>query len=357
LLGVTGAAKAPPVHLLKPEPAGEVRIAGVAGRTEEAPHRFLAKGLSVFSLVKVALAGKDLRLNVYKYRFEDPLLTLRSGPEGHLYHWLRTEGDLRLEVVGPPGVAYRLLVAVGPEAPPALPVDLMPAKTERRDGGLALPLAAGGALLLVLGLWLRRAGLLVLLLFVSSALAQVSPLSVQAARQLLGQAEKWQEAGAAVARLESGRLALTEADREILAPSFKGPRLALRCARELRCKACFERGSAAFRRAVIRLERLRAKMVGTRAFVKDAVSFGDATAGLPGGFGLGWPKARKKIQTAYQRFLAVYRRKVGAALKEADEALKALGDCERRLAGDADWYARFASLYLEFVRLHYLNVD
>ena len=355
--GALGAGKGVPVHLLVPEPAGELRIAGVAARTEAAPHRFLVESLSVFSPVEVVLTGKGLTLNVYKYRFEDPLLTLKSDAEGHLYHRLRTEGDLRLEVTGPPGVAYQLLVVVGPEEPPALPVELAPAGA-RRDGGLGLPLAAGGgALLLVLGLWFRRVGLLVLLLFLAPATAQVSPMPVKAAVKLLKQAEKWQKAGTAFTKLARGREALTKADREILDPPFKGPRLALRCAREPRCKACYARASAAFRQAVLRLERLRAKMVGTRAFVKDAISFGDAMAGLPGGFGLGWPKERKKIQASYKRFLAVYKRKVKAAVKEADRALQELGRCEQRFAGDADWYARFGALYIEFVRLHYLNVD
>lgn len=357
VLGALGAGKGVPVHLLVPAPAGELRIAGVAGRTEKAPHRFLVKDLSVFSPVEVVLTGKGLMLNVYKYRFEDPLLTLKSDPEGHLYHRLRTEGELRLEVAGPPGAPYRLLVAVGPEEPPALPVELAPAGA-RRDGGLGLPLAVGGvALFLVLGFWFRRAGFLALVLLVSLATAQVSPMPVKAALGMLKQAQKWQKVGAAFTKLERGREALTKADREILDPPFKGPRLALRCAREPRCKACYARGSRAFRQAVSRLERLRAKMVGTRAFVKDVISFGDAMAGLPGGFGLGWPKQRRKIQASYRHFIAVYKRKVEAAVKEAELALRELGRCEQRFAGDADWYARFGPLYIEFVRLHYLDVD
>ena len=46
-----------------------------------------------------------------------------------------------------------------------------------------------------------------------------------------------------------------------------------------------------------------------------------------------------------------------AAVKEADRALRELGRCEQRFAGDAHWYARFGPLYIEFVRLHYLDVD
>ena len=357
-VAVLGAGKGVPVHLLAPEPAGELRVAGVAGHTEKAPHRFLLKGLSVFSPVEVVLAGEGLTLNVYKYRFEDPLLTLESDPEGHLYHRFRTEGELRLEVAGPPGVPYRLLVAVGPEEPPALPVSLGTAKADRPAKVLGFPLAVGGvALLLLLGLWFRRAGFLALVLLVPLVTAQVSPLLVKAAVKLLKQAEKWQKAGAAFSKLERGREALTEADQEILDPPFKGPRLALRCATVPRCKACYARGSRAFRQAVIRLERLRAKMVGTRAFVKDAISFGDAMAGLPGGFGLGWPKERRKIQASYRHFIAVYKRKVEAAVKEADRVLRELGRCEQRFAGDADWYTRFGPLYIEFVRLHYLDVD
>ena len=97
------------------------RYGGVEGRASAEGDRFGIEGLGLFEPVDLLLLhdgteGK-LYLEIFKYRFDQPLDRAEATPEEPAVIGLRTQGGLRIRVRAEqePPVPYRLFVRVAPE--------------------------------------------------------------------------------------------------------------------------------------------------------------------------------------------------------------------------------------------------
>lgn len=159
------------VVVLEPEGTGDgagARFAGVKGEVDEAGHRFLVENLSLFQPVEVGVLldrpSPPLVLELYKYRFDQPLRTYRTDAKGGVLARLRTQGDLRIAVRAQEGrVPFTLVVRVGEEVEPRPLQVFIPTRTGAGEGGVPGPGGGRGwtgwlvgLLVLVAAGWIAR---------------------------------------------------------------------------------------------------------------------------------------------------------------------------------------------------------
>ena len=142
-----------------------VRFTGAYGKVNQKGHHFLIENLSIFEPIDIGILIDDpsrpVTLELYKYRFDQPLLTARTDKTGTLLTRIYTQGDLRIRVraVKNDVVAYKLAVRVGKEEVPELLKSFIeikqksPSGNASKNGHLKIPLIIGGilAILFVFG--------------------------------------------------------------------------------------------------------------------------------------------------------------------------------------------------------------
>ena len=119
------------------------------------------------------------------------------------------------------------------------------------------------------------------------------------------------------------------------------------------CTACYASGYETLNFVRFYLERLRAIYGATRNYTESAIAFGDAMAGLPGGFGLGWPPERQGIQEAFDNLGQTYDEKYQDYMRELRRGLEGIAACESEFFGEEDWYSRFGFIYYSFLEDRY----
>jgi len=141
-------------------PAG--KYAFVEGEAGRQPHRFYLENLSILQPITVTLIarnpGDEIRLELGKYRFDQPDRTAATGSDGVVFERLRTQGELKIGVSAEGGPKpYLLSVWVGDEIEAELPPVLVAAKDYGGDSGSS-GFALGGSPVL----WVIAAALLVI---------------------------------------------------------------------------------------------------------------------------------------------------------------------------------------------------
>jgi len=102
---------------------------------------------------------------------------------------------------------------------------------------------------------------------------------------------------------------------------------------------------------------LRAIYAATKNYSGKAIAFGDSMAGLPGGFGMGWPEQRFGIQAEMEKLGRTYDRKYQQMIGNLEKSLKELAVCEERYFDTPDWYNRFGFIYYSFMADRYRRSD
>lgn len=137
------------------------------------------------------------------------------------------------------------------------------------------------------------------------------------------------------------------------------PQLPSRCLEEndAECLACYESAQNEINFLRTNLERLRAIYSATKKYTDKAIAFGDSMAGLPGGFGMGWPEQRFGIQAEFEKLGTTYDEKYNGMIANLEASLKELGACEERYFDTPDWYNRFGFIYYTFMADRYKRAD
>ena len=93
-------------------------------------------------------------------------------------------------------------------------------------------------------------------------------------------------------------------------------------------------------------------------YANKAIAFGDAASGIHSTQALAWQLAGKpQITEALTSIRRTYDNKYHIYINNMEEALNALNQCEQDNFAVRDLYARFSSLYLEFVKARYQSPD
>lgn len=105
------------------------------------------------------------------------------------------------------------------------------------------------------------------------------------------------------------------------------------------------------------LERLRSIYGSTKKYSEKMIAFGDSMAGLPGGFGIGWPPERAGIQKSVKDLGKTYDKKYRELIANLEKALREIADCEQQFFDTADWYDRYGFIYYTFMADRYRRAD
>ncbi|MEZ5331851.1 MAG: hypothetical protein R2991_07305 [Thermoanaerobaculia bacterium] len=137
------------------------------------------------------------------------------------------------------------------------------------------------------------------------------------------------------------------------------PQLPTRCldAGDTGCMACYESAQHEINFLRVNLERLRAIYAATKKYSDKAIAFGDSMAGLPGGFGMGWPEQRFGIQAEMEKLGHTYDEKYNGMIANLERSLKQLSECEAQYFDTPDWYDRFGFIYYTFMADRYKRAD
>ena len=144
--------------------------------------------------------------------------------------------------------------------------------------------------------------------------------------------------------------------RPNLNPPGKPP-LPSRCAGSRECKACFSQASGKLEKARQLLETQYVIYKQTELQVGRIMELADAAAGLSPYAKLAWetiktnPSSSQNVAQA--KFYATYDGNLIQLLKMMNDALIAVGDCEREQYGDQDWFNRYGMPYYLFMRERY----
>lgn len=385
------------------------------GETGTKGDRYFVEQLQITQPVTVVLMAADparpLMLNLSKYRYDQSDRLADTGPEGAVSFNVRTQGELKIRVE-PEGddeaeaVPYYLIVWAGDDLQPAdLPAPARVTTAALGGGGGGLPTwlivaAALGAGMMISVIWRHirghraAAGLVMLagcsLLVPQPANAQARQLGSLGALRAAPDAMRAEAASAANRRsveqsarksidaglghlnrgmnLYNRSRAFTEADAALgealnpddleFDPNYNppgAPEIPVHCDVEggNACRQCYADAYQTLNFVRFYLEKLRGIYGSTKNYTDNAIAFGDAMAGLPGGFGLAWPPERKGIQDAFKQLGETYDEKYEAYLRELREGLDGVAACEKQYFDNDDWYSRFGFMYYEFMAARY----
>jgi len=136
-------------------------------------------------------------------------------------------------------------------------------------------------------------------------------------------------------------------------PNYKlpgTPELPSLCKNSQKCEACFKQPYADLQNTRFRFDKLRRLNKVTKDMLRDAISFGDAAAGLAGGMApLAWNTEKIKIRAAEQNFNKSYDAKYEELLATLKDNLLGIAACESEIFGNEAWYDRFGFFYHQFM--------
>ena len=136
-------------------------------------------------------------------------------------------------------------------------------------------------------------------------------------------------------------------------PNYKlpgTPELPSLCKNSQKCEACFKQPYADLQNTRFRFDKLRRLNKVTKDMLRDAISFGDAAAGLAGGMApLAWNTEKIKIRAAEQNFNKSYDAKYEGLLATLKDNLLGIAACESEIFGNEAWYDRFGFFYHQFM--------
>jgi len=133
------------------------------------------------------------------------------------------------------------------------------------------------------------------------------------------------------------------------------PQLPTRCLDEddLECLQCYQSAQNELNFLRQTLERLRSIYGATKNYTERAISFGDSMAGLPGGFGIGWPPERRGIEQEFEKLGKTYDKKYRELIGNLEKALREIAECEKQHFNTDDWYNRYGFIYYTFMADRY----
>lgn len=133
------------------------------------------------------------------------------------------------------------------------------------------------------------------------------------------------------------------------------PTIPVHCELEagVQCEECYRKAQEKLRFVRHHLEKLRGIHGATKKYVDNHIVFGDSMAGLPGGFGMGWPPQRKGIQDQFEKFEKTCREKYEAYMRELLKGLREIDACEKKYFGQDDWYSRYGFIYYTYMQDRY----
>jgi hypothetical protein len=128
------------------------------------------------------------------------------------------------------------------------------------------------------------------------------------------------------------------------------PELPSLCKDSQKCAACFKQPYADLQNTRFRFDKLRRLNKVTKDMLRDAISFGDAAAGLAGGLApLAWNTEKTKIRGAEENFNKSYDTKYEELLATLKKDLVGIAACEEEIFHNEAWYDRFGFFYQQFM--------
>ena len=136
-------------------------------------------------------------------------------------------------------------------------------------------------------------------------------------------------------------------------PDYKlpgSPELPSLCKNSQKCQDCFKQPYADLQSTRLRFDKLRRLNKVTKDMLRDAISFGDAAAGLAGGMApLAWNSEKTKIRASEEGFNKSYDAKYEELLATLKNNLLGIAACEEEIFGNEAWYDRFGFFYQQFM--------
>jgi len=140
-------------------------------------------------------------------------------------------------------------------------------------------------------------------------------------------------------------------------PDYKPPgtpELPSLCKNSLKCEDCFKEPYAGLQSTRFRFEKLMRVNKVTKNMLRDAISFGDAAAGLAGGAApLAWNAEKIKIRASEESFDKSYDAKYEELLGTLKNNLLGIAACEAEVFGNEAWYDRYGFIYHQFMSVAY----
>jgi hypothetical protein len=385
------------------------KIATAQGVVDQSGIRFSVKGLTIRQPVIIAVRSDNftrrLHLELSKYSWDQPERSGETSADGISSFVIKTEGDLNISVKSETGSAgYSLVVWAGDEVLQPIPSPFVPFSSQRRPKtdvekpprGSHLGLLWLG-LVPILGIFLtvqknmklyrtrrskpRNLVLWIIVLFVGLSLLSNSAAAQKEVLQWFVEKFEWSlkthqtleeklsalQKAVALTKLDASiqenynppgaplmpsHCAETPPEEVIVVPGLPGREKPSRYWDEEGCKKCYDRVVDKLNLARRRLERLRAMGEVNKATYDFAIAAGESMASLPGS-GLGWTLARKQIVEGEEVFNQAYDKKYDELLKNLEEALRDVNNCEQKFFNEKDWYERFGFIYYTFMADRY----
>ena len=96
----------------------------------------------------------------------------------------------------------------------------------------------------------------------------------------------------------------------------------------------------------------------TLEMANKALAFGDTVSGIHSTQGLAWQLGgRPQIEDAVEDLKKTYARKYNDYLREIQNSLQRMSQCEQENFAISDLYRRFGFLYVEFIRARYQSPE
>lgn len=144
-------------------------------------------------------------------------------------------------------------------------------------------------------------------------------------------------------------------------PDYKPPgtpELPSLCKNSLKCEDCFKEPYAGLQSTRFRFDKLRRLDKVTKNMLRDAISFGDAAAGLAGGaVPLAWNAEKTKTRATEESFNKTYDAKYEELLGTLKNNLLGIAACEDEIFGNEAWYDRYGFIYHQFMAVAYRRPD
>ena len=119
------------------------------------------------------------------------------------------------------------------------------------------------------------------------------------------------------------------------------------------CRQCYDSAYRKLNFVRHYLEVLRGIYGATKRYTDSSIAFGDSMSGLHGGFGIAWPPERKKIQDAFEKMGGTYDEKYEGYMRELQEGLQEVAQCEKQYFDQDDWYSRYGFIYFTYMQDRY----